>query len=104
MEREAQVRADAWIGDAVLSLYARLHILRDGSGIDAERCRRMTSNRFLSAFGEPTAVEAGIGRVYKEKGLDAAFAYIEASLMPVFRKQEEKRPPLTSTQKPPRGR
>jgi hypothetical protein len=97
MDREAQIRADAWIGDAVLLLYARLRILREDGQIDALRCTAMTSNQFLSAFGEPTAVEAGIGRLYKDKGLDAAFAYIEATFMPLFEKREAR-------QKPPRGR
>jgi hypothetical protein len=101
MERDAQLRSEAWIGDAVLSLYARLRILSETGGIDNERCARMTSNQFLSGFGEPTSVEAGIGRIYKDEGLDAAFAYIEAQLMPVFEKQELRR---TSGQKPPRGR
>lgn len=97
MDREAQLRADAWIGDAVLLLYARLRILDQHGAIDAERCTRLTSNQFLSAWGDPTAVEAGIGRLYKDKGLDAAFAYIEATFIPIFEKREAR-------QKPPRGR
>jgi 23S rRNA maturation mini-RNase III len=101
MERQAQLKAEAWIGDAVLAIYARMRILDETGAIDNERATRMTSNRFLSVFGEPTSVEAGIGRLYKEKGLDAAFAYIEAVLMPVFEKQELNR---LGGQKPPRGR
>ncbi len=103
MDREAQQRAEAWIGDAVLALYARLRILRESGAIDNERCTRMTSNQFLSAFGEPTSFEAGVGRLYKSEGLDAAFAHIEAVLMPVFEKQEIKRQG-GGGQKPPRGR
>lgn len=51
----------------------------------------MTSNRFLSAFGEPTASEAKLGRIYQEHGLAYAFAWIEAEWMPLFRRQQEKR-------------
>ena len=97
--RDEQLRADAWIGDAVLSLYARSRILRDDGAIDAEKSHRLTSNHFLSAFGEPTAVEADIGRIYEQQGLDAAFAHIEALLLPAFEKREERR-----NQNPPRGR
>jgi len=98
-DRSDQLRAEAWIGDAVLTLYARSRILQQDGTIDAEKCHRLTSNHFLSAFGEPTAVEAAIGRVYQQQGLDAAFAHIEALLVPAFEKREEK-----LVQKPPRGR
>jgi dsRNA-specific ribonuclease len=81
----------AWIGDAVLSLYARMRILREDGRLDGEKCVRMTSNQFLSAFGEPTKVEAEIGRIYEQAGLQAAFTFIEERLMPVFERQEEKR-------------
>jgi hypothetical protein len=51
----------------------------------------MTSNQFLSAWGEPTAVEAEIGRLYQQGGLPAAFALIETRLVPVFARQEQNR-------------
>ncbi len=51
----------------------------------------MTSNQFLTAFGEASEVEAEIGRVYAKDGLDAAFAWIEARILPVFERQEENR-------------
>src|SRR3954470_18324006 len=86
-----QVSQEAWIGDAVLSLYARLKILREDGRLDGEKCVRMTSNQFLSAVGEPTKVEAEIGRVYEQAGLHAAFAFIEEHLLPIFECQEEKR-------------
>ncbi len=82
---------DAWIGDAVLCLYARTRILREQGMVNGPRCELMTSNHFLSATGDPTKVEAEIGRVYASAGLDAAFAWIEERLMPVFARQEEKR-------------
>ena len=82
---------EAWIGDAVLALYARAKILREDGRVDGEKCVRMTSNRFLSAIGEPTKTEAEIGRVYQRAGLQAAFAFIEQRLMPVFERQEENR-------------
>jgi dsRNA-specific ribonuclease len=82
---------EAWIGDAVLSLFARLKILRDDGKLDGEKSVRMTSNQFLNAVGEPTKVEAEIGRIFEREGLQAAFAWIEESLMPMFQRQEEKR-------------
>jgi hypothetical protein len=90
-QRDQVLRDQAWIGDAVLALYARLKILREDGTLDGERAVRMSSNQFLAAFGEPTAVEAAIGRVFEREGLDAAFAHIERVIMPLFGKQEEKR-------------
>jgi dsRNA-specific ribonuclease len=51
----------------------------------------MTSNRFLSAIGEPTKVEAEIGNVYSRDGQEAAFRFIEQQLLPVFERQEKNR-------------
>ncbi len=85
------LRDQAWIGDAVLALYARLKILREDGRLDGEKAVRMSSNQFLAAFGEPTAVEAAIGRVFAAGGLDAAFVHIESTLIPLFTRQEEKR-------------
>lgn len=86
-----RLRDEAWVGDAVLSLYAREHILREDGSLDAAKASRMTSNQFLSAFGEPTSVEARIGRVYQAQGLNAAFAWIEGEILPLFLKQEARR-------------
>jgi hypothetical protein len=85
------MQADAWIGDAVLALWARLQILRDDGVVDGPKFLRMTSNQFLAAIGEPTAVEAQIGRVYREHGEAAALAWIEENVAPVFGRQEENR-------------
>ena len=82
---------DAWIGDAVLSLYARRRILRGDGALDQEKFTRMTSNQFLAVIGEPSEVEAEIGRIYESAGLEAAFQWIEERLIPVFEKQEENR-------------
>ena len=82
---------DAWIGDAVLTLYARLKILRETGRVDGERSKRLTSNQFLGTFGEPTKVEAEIGRVYAREGLEAAFQWIDLHLLPLFDRQEENR-------------
>ena len=85
----------AWVGDAVLALYARRRILAEGLGIDNEKAIRMTSNRFLSGFGDASEVEARLGRVYQAQGLEAAMSWIEETLMPVFEKQERRiAPPL----------
>ena len=90
-DRRAKILAEAWIGDAVLSLYVRQRILRKKGKLDSSELERFTSNQALTVFGEPSEVEADIGRVYAAEGLEAAFVRIEAKLMPVFRKQEEKR-------------
>ena len=87
----SELANEAWIGDAVLCLYARRKILCEHGELDGEKCVRMTSNRFLSAIGEPTKVEAAIGRVYQRESLSAAFTWIEEHLMPVFARQEENR-------------
>lgn len=82
MEREA-----AWVGDAVLALFARQFVLRERKAMDGEWFTRLTSNEFLSAFGNPTRVEASIGKLYLAEGLEAAFAWMDAELVPLFRKQ-----------------
>jgi dsRNA-specific ribonuclease len=81
-EREA-----AWIGDAVLALFARQFVLQERNSMDGEWFTRLTSNEFLSAFGNPTRVEASIGKLYQSGGLPAAFAWMEEHLVPMFRKQ-----------------
>jgi hypothetical protein len=86
-----QILKEAWIGDAVLSLYARRRILREDGIADNAKAERMTSNRFLSSVAEPSEAEAAIGRVFERDGLDAAFRWIEERLMPVFDRQEANR-------------
>lgn len=86
-----QTLKEAWIGDAVLSLFVREKILREDGKLDGAKCVRMTSNQFLASFGEPSEVEAELGRVYALNGLQTAFAWIEARLLPKFELQEQKR-------------
>jgi hypothetical protein len=86
-----EILEDAWIGDAVLALFARLRILRRDGTKDNEKFIRMTSNRFLAVSGDPSEVEAEIGRLYEREGLEAAFQLIEERLMPMFERQEENR-------------
>jgi hypothetical protein len=81
----------AWVGDAVLALWARERILREQGGIDAAAFLRLTANEHLAGIARPTRVEAEIGVVYRREGLAAAFAYIEARLLPVFLRQEATR-------------
>lgn len=81
-EREA-----AWIGDAVLALYAREFVLRERGCMDGIWFTHLTSNEFLGCFGNPTSVEAVIGEIYRAEGLAAAHAYIEKEFLPLFRKQ-----------------
>jgi hypothetical protein len=89
--KREQILKDAWIGDAVLCLYARRKILREDGITDGPKEERMTSNQFLSGWAEPSETEAEIGRIYEREGLEAAFEWIEARLMPVFTRQEAKR-------------
>jgi hypothetical protein len=86
-----QLTHDAWIGDAVLCLYARSKILREDGLLDGPKSVRMTSNQFLGTIGEPTKVEAAIGRIYARDGLAAAFAWIEQQIVPMFERQEQNR-------------
>lgn len=87
---ESEKRQKAWVGDAVLALYAREWILKQsdisaGNRIDV--FTGMTSNRFLACLGEPTLVEAKIGHVYENEGLEKAYSYIDEEILPVFKKQ-----------------
>jgi dsRNA-specific ribonuclease len=86
-EEIKQERESAWVGDAVLALFAREWVLRERNSMDGEWFTRLTSNDFLSAFGNPTRVEASIGKVYREQGLAAAFNFIETEMVPLFRKR-----------------
>lgn len=96
LPQDLQVIRDlAWIGDAVLSLYARQWIL-DHTQPTAERGKLFTyftNNQFLSGLGDPTRVEAQIGLVYGEAGLEAAFGHIEQEILPLFLKQMRNRAP-----------
>jgi hypothetical protein len=85
------LRKEAWIGDAVLELYARKLVLAESGERDVARKVRLVRNSFLSHLGQPTRVEAEIGRRFREEGLDAAFGWIEEHLQPLFRKQEANR-------------
>jgi len=82
-------REEAWVGDAVLALYMRELILKEQGKMDGEMFVRCTSNDFLRNIGNATSVEALIGRIYKEQGLQAAFDWMEFELLPVFRVQEK---------------
>lgn len=76
------VRAQAWVGDAILALYVREWILSFHGGIEGRLFIEFTSNDFLRLTGNATAVEAQIGRVFKSDGLEAAYAWIEHNLRP----------------------
>lgn len=89
-----QKREWAWIGDAVLALYAREWILKQDDiklGERTEAFIQLTGNQFLACLGEPTALEAEIGKVYRAEGLQAAFQHIEKSLLPLYLKQRNNR-------------
>lgn len=82
-------REEAWVGDAVLALYMRKLILKEQGVMDGAMFVRCTSNDFLRHMGNPTSVEARIGRIYDDEGLQAAFDWMERELLPVFRVQEK---------------
>lgn len=84
---ETKKREWAWIGDAVLSLYVRVWLLQSTHLSAQQRGDyfiRATSNHFLSALGKPVEVEARIGRLYEEQGLEVANAYIVAEIVPLL--------------------
>ncbi|MGZ0656967.1 hypothetical protein ACWPKO_04975 [Coraliomargarita sp. W4R53] len=90
---EQDKRTKAWIGDAVLALFAREWILKQTDISVKQRAEvfiQMTSNRFLASLGEPTAMEAEIGVVYENEGLQAAFDFIEGKFLPLFIKRRTK--------------
>jgi dsRNA-specific ribonuclease len=95
MDPEEQMRNEAWIGDAVLALFARSWLLQAVPGAGSKDRNRLfelwVSNHFLSSFGEPTSIEAAIGRTYASGGLNAAFAFIEENLLPRFLQTAKKR-------------
>ncbi|NLT69986.1 MAG: hypothetical protein GXX91_04750 [Verrucomicrobiaceae bacterium] len=90
-EVKRREQALAWVGDTVLDLYARTWILEHRGTVCGDTLRRMTSNQFLACFGNPTAVEAKIGAIYREEGMEAAFAWMEREILPLFEKQERNR-------------
>jgi len=90
---EQDKRTKAWVGDAVLALFAREWILKQTDISVKQRADvfiQMTSNQFLASLGEPTAMEAEIGVVYENEGLQAAFDFIEGKFLPLFIKRRTK--------------
>ena len=87
----SELRAKAWVGDAILALHAREWILREFGKVSAKKFSNLTSNKFLTTLGNPTKVEAEIGLIYERDGLDAARAHIDAFIIPQFQIQERNR-------------
>ncbi|MDX6766588.1 MAG: ribonuclease III domain-containing protein [Candidatus Methylacidiphilales bacterium] len=93
---DSEVRDLSWIGDAVLALCARNWIIAHESGLHGSRhdlFRELTCNDFLASFGPPTLVEAELGRIYRDEGLEGARQHFETRLVPVFLKQQGNRNP-----------
>ncbi|MDA7538099.1 hypothetical protein N9A89_03200 [Akkermansiaceae bacterium] len=84
-------REEAWVGDAVLALFVREWILREKGKIDGEAFINFTTNDFLRIVGNPTSVEAEIGRIYQKGGLQAGFDHVETKLLPLFLQREKVR-------------
>ena len=97
-------REEAWVGDAVLALYVREWILGKYGAMDGEMFVRFTSNDFLKSKGNPTSVEAEIGRVYAENGLQAGFDWIKEELYPLFLIKEKNYQRILATQIPRKQR
>ncbi len=97
-------REEAWVGDAILALYVREWILREKGEMDGDMFVRFTSNDFLKSKGNPTSVEAEIGRVYLEGGLQAGFDWIEQHLYPLFLIKEKNYQRILATQVPRKER
>ena len=90
---EENTRTKAWIGDAVLALFAREWILKQKDISNKERADvfiQITSNQFLASLGEPTSIEAEIGVFYEINGLHAAYDFIEKKILPLFLKRRAK--------------
>ncbi|MBR1982547.1 MAG: hypothetical protein IKA23_07340 [Akkermansia sp.] len=81
-DQDPVIRAQAWVGDAVLALYVREWILSFKGEIDGALFIEFTSNNFLRLTGNATGVEAQIGRIYTAEGLAAANNWIEENLRP----------------------
>jgi dsRNA-specific ribonuclease len=88
-----ELLALAWLGDSVLELFVRQWVLKEHGRRDIQSKVNLTSNAFLNALGHPTRVEAHIGRLYQEQGIQAAWAWIEEKVMPLYAKQEANRRP-----------
>ncbi len=88
-EIDQALRDEAWLGDAVLTLFVRTWLMEVRSRMIGPRERAalfelFVSNQFLSSFGEPTRVEAKVGRLYREHGLEESFRYIENAFLEKF--------------------
>ena len=90
-ETLTRLREEAWVGDAVLAIFVREWILQEEGSLDGDMFTRFTSNDFLRCLGNPTKVEAEIGRLYRAEGIEAAFAMIDERILPVFLQQEKVR-------------
>ncbi len=85
------LRAEAWVGDAVLALYVREMLLKEGERIDGELFTQLTSNKFLQLLGNATEIEAAIGRAYRDGQLALAYAWIDRELFPKMKQQMAER-------------
>ncbi|MEM6820862.1 MAG: ribonuclease III domain-containing protein [Verrucomicrobiota bacterium] len=93
-DRIREERDFAWIGDAVLALFARRWILEHQDQFNHSKqdlFRWMTSNQFLSSLGKPTSIEAQIGKLYETQGWDACSEWISKEIVPLFVKQMKNR-------------
>ena len=89
-------KAEAWLGDAVLALLTRDWLIKTLDSTDGDLQGLITSNHFLSRFGPPTAVEAALGRLWRDHGYAAAEAEFRQKFLPeMIRHLRRQRPQLS---------
>ena len=89
-------KAEAWLGDAVLALLVRDWLLKTLGTTDGELQSLVTSNHFLSRFGQPTAVEAALGRLWRDHGYTAAESEFREKFLPeMIRHLRRQRPQIS---------
>lgn len=89
-------KAEAWLGDAVLALLVRDWLIGTLGSTDGDLQGLITSNQFLSRFGHPTAVEAALGRLWRDHGYAAAESEFRTKFLPeMIRHLRRQRPHLS---------
>lgn len=89
-------KAEAWLGDAVLALLTRSWLLKTFGTADGDLQGLITSNHFLSRFGHPTAVEAALGRLWRDHGYAATEIEFREKFLPeMIRHLRRQRPQLS---------
>ena len=95
-DARAMEKAEAWLGDAVLALLVRDWLINALGSTDGDLQGLVTSNQFLSRFGQPTAVEASLGRLWRDQGYAAVESEFRKNFLPeMIRHLRRQRPQLS---------